>query len=40
MPKVHKFIIGIALLTINSVCDELVRFLVRFLVKLILNLLV
>lgn len=36
MPKVHKFIIGIALLTINSVWDELVR----FLVKLILNLLV
>jgi len=36
MPKVHKFIIGIALLTINSVYDELVR----FLVKLILNLLV
>lgn len=36
MPKVHKFIIGITLLTINSVCDELVR----FLVKLILNLLV
>lgn len=36
MPKVHKFIIGIALLTISSVWDELVR----FLVKLILNLLV
>lgn len=36
MPKLYKFIIGIALLTINSVCDELVR----FLVKLILNLLV
>ena len=36
MPKLHKFIIGIALLNINSVCDELVR----FLVKLILNLLV
>lgn len=36
MPNVHKLIIGIALLTINSVCDELVR----FLVKLILNLLV
>lgn len=36
MPNVHKLIIGIALLTINSVFDELVR----FLVKLILNLLV
>lgn len=36
MPNVHKLIIGIALLTINSACDELVR----FLVKLILNLLV
>lgn len=36
MTKVHKFIIGIALLSINSVYDELVR----FLVKLILNLIV
>lgn len=36
MTKVHKFIISIALLTINSVYDELVR----FLVKLILNLIV
>ena len=36
MPKVHKFIIGIALLTINAAYDELVR----FVIKLILNLLV
>ena len=29
MTKIHKFIIGIAVLTINSVWDELVRFLLN-----------
>lgn len=37
MPKVHKFIIGIALLTINSVYDELVRFLVKFILNLLVQ---
>ena len=36
MTKIHKFIIGISVLTINSIWDELVR----FLFKLLLNFLV